>query len=210
MASLQSPTYQLSSHLCQINFFYSLIGVNIGSLWLNMSSSSGTQTLVKYNLPRTDQWYESTQYVGSQTNFQLTFTYVHTRGIYGNAALDDIRFINCNPRAKPNSCAIGGSRWPCAYSGECIQLDHLCDSVKDCVDGSDESLSMCSNLPGHCDFTNGLCGFKQGSNDDFDWLRQSGETLSFGTGPTFDHTTGTSSGQSVPPIDRFPARIPWY
>lgn len=196
VTTLQSPTYQLSSHLCQIKFFYHLLGANIGTLSLDLTSGGTSNNLVKYDLQRSDQWYESTQYVGSRSNFQLSFTYVHPGGTYGNAALDDIQFINCNPRVKPNGCATGGSRWQCSFSGECILLDQLCDSVKDCVDGSDEALSMCSGLPGHCDFENGLCGYRQGSNDYFDWLRQSGDTLSFGTGPTFDHTFGTTAGES--------------
>ena len=194
VATLQSPTYQLSSHLCQIKFFYHLLGVNIGTLWVNLTSSAGTTNLVRYDLARSDQWYESTQYVGSQSNFSLTFTYKHPGGIYGNAALDDIQFINCNPRVKPNACAVTGFDWPCVYSGECILLDQVCDSAKDCIDGSDEALSMCANLPGHCNFESGLCGYKHGINDHFDWLRESGSTLSLGTGPSFDHTSGTSTG----------------
>jgi len=31
----------------------------------------------------------------------------------------------------------------------------------------------------------------------FDWLRSAGATLSFGTGPSVDHTTGTDAGMMV-------------
>lgn len=33
-------------------------------------------------------------------------------------------------------------------------------------------------------------------DDDFDWTRQKGSTPSINTGPSFDHTYGTTSGES--------------
>jgi len=47
-------------------------------------------------------------------------------------------------------------------------------------------------LPGKddCTFEDGVCGFVQDSNDDFDWTRRIGGTPSGGTGPEVDHTTG--------------------
>ena len=48
-----------------------------------------------------------------------------------------------------------------------------------------------------CAFENSkLCGWTNEANsiDDFDWTRQSGATSSSGTGPGFDHTSGTAQG----------------
>ncbi|XP_063956689.1 MAM and LDL-receptor class A domain-containing protein 1-like [Lytechinus pictus] len=45
-----------------------------------------------------------------------------------------------------------------------------------------------------CTFEDGMCGYIQGKSpdeDDFDWLRGTGETSSDTTGPRFDHTTGS-------------------
>ncbi|CAH1243823.1 PTPRA [Branchiostoma lanceolatum] len=47
---------------------------------------------------------------------------------------------------------------------------------------------------GPCDFEAGLCQYTQDTADDFDWTRDSGGTPTGRTGPTVDHTTGTSSG----------------
>ncbi|XP_065183994.1 MAM and LDL-receptor class A domain-containing protein 1-like [Sycon ciliatum] len=44
------------------------------------------------------------------------------------------------------------------------------------------------------DFASGMDGFTQVSTDDFDWTRSNGRTSSSGTGPSFDHTTNTTSG----------------
>ena len=43
-----------------------------------------------------------------------------------------------------------------------------------------------------CDFeSQSICGWLQDRVDDFDWSVASGETVSVGTGPQFDHTQGT-------------------
>jgi len=37
-----------------------------------------------------------------------------------------------------------GDHWHCG-SEECIDINHVCDGVKDCIDGSDEDISNCDN-----------------------------------------------------------------
>ena len=57
-----------------------------------------------------------------------------------------------------------------------------------------------SLLSAVCDFEDdGLCGFDQDLYDDFDWIRNSGGTNSTGTGPTNDHTYGTTKGKHFSP-----------
>ena len=43
-----------------------------------------------------------------------------------------------------------------------------------------------------------MCGWvnKVDEVDDFDWTRAQAETLSWGTGPVVDHSTGSSDGKS--------------
>ena len=45
-----------------------------------------------------------------------------------------------------------------------------------------------------CDFDHNdrpLCDFSQSDQDEFDWMRYYGNTPSDGTGPEYDHTSGT-------------------
>ncbi|KAJ8029935.1 MAM and LDL-receptor class A domain-containing protein 2 [Holothuria leucospilota] len=46
----------------------------------------------------------------------------------------------------------------------------------------------------NCDFETDWCGYVQATDDLFDWMRHSGPTSSFGSGPNVDHTTGTADG----------------
>ena len=46
-----------------------------------------------------------------------------------------------------------------------------------------------------CDFEDTtLCGWSHKGGDNFDWTRANGGTPSLATGPSVDHTTGTSLG----------------
>lgn len=53
-------------------------------------------------------------------------------------------------------------------------------------------IDMCSN-PSQ-DFEQGFGTYTQDPADQFDWTRTSGSTNSLSTGPSFDHTTNSSSG----------------
>lgn len=55
-----------------------------------------------------------------------------------------------------------------------------------------------TNSPVACDFENGYCSYEDMTGyDDFDWKRWQGSTPSWNTGPSVDHTTGTSSGTQI-------------
>lgn len=45
-----------------------------------------------------------------------------------------------------------------------------------------------------CDFEEDSCGWQQQTDDDFDWVRQSGPSHNPNTGPDSDHTTNTLVG----------------
>ena len=62
----------------------------------------------------------------------------------------------------------------CADSGHCVTEQRVCDLVKDCKDGSDESSALCSSRAANCDFEINWCDwFNLNWSDDFNWLRGS-------------------------------------
>ena len=56
------------------------------------------------------------------------------------------------------------------------------------------TFSVSFSFPLRCNFERSLCRWTQLPDDDFDWTRNQGSTASYGTGPMFDHTVGTSAG----------------
>lgn len=54
--------------------------------------------------------------------------------------------------------------------------------------------SSVSNID--CDFeASDICKYTQETTDDFNWVRNQHTTVSTGTGPSADHTYGTTTGQ---------------
>ncbi|XP_022096407.1 MAM and LDL-receptor class A domain-containing protein 1-like [Acanthaster planci] len=64
------------------------------------------------------------------------------------------------------------------------------------IDDIDLTGTTCSR-PGSCDFENDFCLYMNIPGDDMDWLRNKGSTDSYNTGPSIDHTLGTSFGYYV-------------
>ena len=55
----------------------------------------------------------------------------------------------------------------------------------------------CGNI-GDCDFEKDTCTWvNTQTGDDFDWLRQKGQTASIRTGPTSDHTLSSLLGKFI-------------
>ena len=77
------------------------------------------------------------------------------------------------------------SKVKCKDSGHCVTEQKVCDHVKDCKDGTDESQSLCSSRKASCDFEINWCSWFNYWSDDFNWLRQS-QIGTTGTGVIFD------------------------
>ncbi|XP_055957693.1 MAM and LDL-receptor class A domain-containing protein 2 [Patella vulgata] len=69
-------------------------------------------------------------------------------------------------------------------------------AVDDVTMSNDECAERVNNGPiTSCSFERSdICGFSQSSSDTFDWSRTSQGTLTKGTGPSADHTYGTTAG----------------
>uniref|UniRef100_A0A2C9JP83 MAM domain-containing protein n=1 Tax=Biomphalaria glabrata TaxID=6526 RepID=A0A2C9JP83_BIOGL len=91
-----------------------------------------------------------------------------------------IQSFSCNPTfilSGADRVLCDGTRWS-GVSPNCVKYDTLTRNFT-------------------CDFEdNGFCGWIQDINDDFDWTRWSGKTLSDKTGPSSDHT-GNPNGHYI-------------
>ncbi|KAJ8048132.1 MAM and LDL-receptor class A domain-containing protein 1 [Holothuria leucospilota] len=79
----------------------------------------------------------------------------------------------------------------CVSGGGCIPNSKYCDFNLDCADGSDEA-----DCPSVCDFEDGMCGWTQNTDDNYDWrVRNSASSTPPGfLGPSEDHTSNSLSG----------------
>ena len=71
-AVLTSPTVDTAGPRCEINFWYHMMGTDIGHLNIYMVQSGAKSLLVKKSFDHgVDIWYESGAYIGAQTNFSI-------------------------------------------------------------------------------------------------------------------------------------------
>ncbi|CAE1328782.1 unnamed protein product [Acanthosepion pharaonis] len=100
----------------------------------------------------------------------------------GNIFLAD---VECN--------GTEGSILRCDHNNfEHNDCQHESDVGVNCEETSDE-ITM-SNSVGDCSFEYGSCGYTNQGNSSFKWEREYGSTPSGWTGPSTDHTHGTTSG----------------
>ena len=193
-AGLQTPVLHQAAATCQFTFWYHMHGYGIGSLTVSsivgqikskVWTISGNQGL---------QWKQAVIDIGRIPGpFSLQIQASRSYSVVGDIAVDDFNFTNCALPVPQTSCS--GTQYHCGNNA-CVDKTQLCDFTDDCGDGSDEMTSVCSGAM-QCEFSSSICFWLQDSNDQFDWLRQSGNTGTSNTGPTRDHTTGLNTGYYV-------------
>ncbi|XP_078283847.1 MAM and LDL-receptor class A domain-containing protein 1 [Rhinoraja longicauda] len=192
-AELTSPKFTQTGTGCTMSFWYYNYGQAVGAakMFLEVDGvSNHTVVWWTYNT-QSNQWLQGSVQLGRLSRpFCLKLVKV-SLGIYnGVAAIDDIEFVNCSLPPAVENCE-GTERFWCEQTRACIDRLQVCDLVDDCGDGSDEDNCVQELL---CDFENGFCNWQQAKDDDFDWSINKGQTSTFNTGPSKDHTLGTAEG----------------
>ncbi|XP_066271846.1 fibropellin-1-like [Branchiostoma lanceolatum] len=129
---------------------------------------------------RDDAWRMAEVDITGMSRFRVVLESVKSGFSFADLAIDDVSIED-------------------PASNEC--LSNPCRNGGNCVDGRYSYTCTCTaawsglhcELPrGSADFEDDLSAYMytQATDDDMDWLRNSGGTLSSGTGPSNDHTTG--------------------
>ena len=95
---------------------------------------------------------------------------------------DDVEFANCAELTpSPDETFDCGD-------GSLLSNTKVCDFIKDCSTGVDEMVC------GNCDFDKSFCNWFDDSMAGSFWQRQQASAATTNTGPSIDHTLGTSAG----------------
>ena len=196
-AMLESPVYRSTGKMCGMRFAYHLYGSDIGKLEVivqDLNSHQSTQVWMRSG-NQGNGWHHALVPIGAlSSNHQFAFKATHADGFRGDMAIDDISFSLCDPGYHYPTCSA--LQYACT-SGQCVSDDFVCDNDFDCNDKSDESSAACAafKTPYSCDFNTSMCGFVSDPTANFTWISGHGQTVSYGTGPGFDHTSDSEYGR---------------
>ncbi|XP_077978867.1 MAM and LDL-receptor class A domain-containing protein 1-like [Glandiceps talaboti] len=146
----------------------------------------GEQMLWDISGNQGDQWLEALVDFKGDRAFRVAIEGEIDGIIVGDIAVDDTHMYEgkCADRPpEPDFVCHDGS-------GE-VGSEFVCDWKFDCPDGSEEL--EC----GSCTFEDGECRYKDTSRGSYEWVRESGSTVTPGTGPEYDSTTGTPAGHYI-------------
>lgn len=193
---------------CKMTFYY-YKNTNLGGtmvLYLVPSSVAYNSLVGRIRLwsafgNHGNNWNNATVGIGRrQPGYYFVLEAIHS-GRTSDMAVDDFKFYNCGLGAK-TFCAA--NQFACKR-GSCVDLSYVCDYSDDCGDQSDEV--NCTNYVERCNFETDLCNWIQDDTDNFDWSFGQGKTSTVGTGPSTDHSTGTSLGHYVYIETSLPRRL---
>ncbi|XP_030849919.1 MAM and LDL-receptor class A domain-containing protein 1-like [Strongylocentrotus purpuratus] len=177
MAKISSTVSLVTNdHTC-FSFWYMMYGQDVGELQL-IKTEAGMEAMVwrltgEQNDDDTVWKQGKIQYSDKQDRVKMEFVGVIGPGHQSDIALDDIRLIPGECDTYPPEAAVLPTTTP--------------------VPPTTPPPSGTQS----CDFERDFCDFVQATDDDFDWRREQGSTLTSNTGPSADHTVGDALGYYI-------------
>ncbi|XP_033122121.1 MAM and LDL-receptor class A domain-containing protein 1-like, partial [Anneissia japonica] len=222
-ARLWTLPYPATNGTC-VKWFYHMYGATVNTLNVYIVDTTGTVGVPAWTNTNNQEnlWRLGKISVETMSAFQIVFEGIVGRNDTGDIALDDVTIIdgaclknetcdincmnggvcvildygieNCQcmtgffgPTCNRETCDIN-----CMNGGVCVILDY---GIENCQCMTGYFGPTCNIDQAQCDFEDpNLCYFAQDESDDFDWIRTSGSTPTYGTGPEYDHTYGTLQG----------------
>ncbi|XP_064478691.1 MAM and LDL-receptor class A domain-containing protein 1-like isoform X2 [Ornithodoros turicata] len=187
---------------CSLSFYFYMSNEFSPMLQVKKTMMGLESTVWRYAERKgNDSWQLGVAMLGPSSNefsVQLLASTYNPSSYAGFVAVDSIEFENCGPpRASDEDPCNGDQQHLCLATKVCIDRHRVCDHADDCGDGEDESscdgFHFCNfELGSQCDWTFP----KLRDTNDLSWvvtspLQRTRESFVF-TGPTVDHTTGTS------------------
>ncbi|XP_078658172.1 apical endosomal glycoprotein-like [Branchiostoma floridae x Branchiostoma belcheri] len=163
----------------------------VGTLTVSATAAGTTTNIWTRSGNQGNQWFSVAVSIPATGSYQVIFEGVRGINAHGDIAIDDVSILQ-GACPDVDECVPRGGRGPCSQICNNTVGSFSCScNVGFTLNQDDRS---CFAADSTCDFDSDLCGYTQDTADDFNWLRDSGGTPTGLTGPSVDHTTGTSSG----------------
>ncbi|XP_059098600.1 MAM and LDL-receptor class A domain-containing protein 1-like [Tigriopus californicus] len=203
---ITSQGYRNAASTCQWHF-WAFINGDTGSfieavlLDLEMKTTVPLMVFGQNDQVKSDTWAHVSIGLGRrQHKFELVLQRESNIHYDAGVAFDEFVLDRCAIPQKPSGTCDSTS-FICATTEYCLSIDHVCDFVDDCGDGSDEKDCFDSPLQQNFEFSFEESIFANDPDNDFQWDILQPQVLPKGTMPSFDHTTGTQNGHYLAPKD---------
>ncbi|XP_076347182.1 MAM and LDL-receptor class A domain-containing protein 1-like [Tachypleus tridentatus] len=197
IAHLHSKVFVISGPHCKLTFWYHMWGKNMGSLSVilkNTQLSTKAQTVWMLAGDQGNAWHQASIEINYRRQFSIMFEAKHGNGFLTNMAIDDIKYLDCDPDSPPLTCIT--EEWQCSSIPQCIKIWEYCDGKYDCNDKSDEY--KCISQYGDCSF------------DDDDWLTSCDWQLLKDSNFYWSRAQKSHSNKTGPDRDQNPRQKGYY
>nr|XP_034302436.1 MAM and LDL-receptor class A domain-containing protein 1 isoform X2 [Crassostrea gigas] len=178
VAILQGPSITTSRTFC-LSFAYHMYGSNIDSLFVNLASPNGNQTLFSRNGDAGDSWFVTSISIPA-TNGEIQFIGVRGSSFRGDIAIDDVHFLDgeCSTTSQVSTTST-------TQSSTVASTTTQSSTSQSTTTVATTTQDQYHNQELHCTFETGTsCFLNDIQGDDFDWSTRQGSTPSSSTGPT--------------------------
>uniref|UniRef100_A0A3B4ALC0 receptor protein-tyrosine kinase n=1 Tax=Periophthalmus magnuspinnatus TaxID=409849 RepID=A0A3B4ALC0_9GOBI len=179
---LTSPVLPFSSELCSMHIALLDQAPEAGNLiWFPHPSLRLKPSSLTHVCPFRGQWEELKAVIGWMDQpFQVTLLYTSCQAEGSTVALDSLELRNCEGETQQSLSELNaacGESFHCDATGNCVELNRVCDFHTDCPFGEDEGL-ICEALPpgSYCSFEQDDCGWSV-SLQRSHWRRLSADDL---------------------------------
>ncbi|XP_050391165.2 MAM and LDL-receptor class A domain-containing protein 2 [Patella vulgata] len=183
-ARIESPEIIQSTSTQCLSFWYHMYGEDMGDLnvYIKTNQTGLGDAVFTRAGDQGNVWKRSYVNVSQISSaYSIVFEGVRGSDVESDIAIDDVTLVEGG--CQVNLCDVDN---PCLNNGTCVPSE------------GGVSCSCPPTFPGiycekiDCNFDESYCGWKQSSDDIFDWTRNNGPTNSGRTGPPNDHTGGGS------------------
>ncbi|XP_025157747.1 ALK tyrosine kinase receptor [Harpegnathos saltator] len=191
-AQMWSPRISSTSTRCTLELWMHQVAMEDGAINLVIDTNNVSSVTEEKYGNNNARWENMRFFLGAISQPYKLFLEILLPYANSSVAVDNVRLVNCFPDSTLGAVLCTDNMFRCK-NGSCLSNIRICDFIKDCPDGEDET-SECDKIPenARCNFEDGWCGWANVPERPLNWSLRSVSTDR--VGPAYDHTYGNKTG----------------
>ncbi|XP_014489492.1 PREDICTED: ALK tyrosine kinase receptor isoform X2 [Dinoponera quadriceps] len=193
-AQMWSSIIPPTSLRCTLELWMHQVAMEDGAISLVIDTNNVSSVTEEKYGNNNARWENMRFFLGAISRPYRLFLEILLPYANSSVAVDNVHLVNCFPDTL-SKCRTD-DMFRCK-NGTCLSSVRICDFVKDCPDGEDETFE-CDKIPGNarCNFEDGWCGWANVPGRPLNWTLRSGSPPEKTTShvPIADHTYRNQTG----------------